>query len=312
MGNGKLGQRLFIGLFSFVLFGDPALPAVEPTRKDVRYGKYDRNVLDVYQANSDRPTPVVIHFHGGGFVGGDKRSVDPEPFLAEGISVISANYRFTMGTPDAAPFPASMEDGARVVQFIRSRAAEWNLDPRRVALTGVSAGAVISMWIAYQDDLADQDAADEITRQSTRVQCLVPIAGPTTMDVAWIRKNVGGRPEIHPAVFPLFAVARISDLQEPDVAKQVQAASPTTYVTADDPPTFLLYGSRLDDAPLPENADFNDSIHHARFGLLIKQQCDALGVPCYFAYRGHEAKIDQSEFYERYLVKAHGADQPAK
>src|SRR5688572_22431250 len=74
-----------------------------PTQVDVRYGPYDRNVLDLYQAKSETPAPVLINFHGGGWVAGDKKSVNAVPLLRAGITVVSANYRFTTGTKDAAP-----------------------------------------------------------------------------------------------------------------------------------------------------------------------------------------------------------------
>ena len=46
-----------------------------PTHTDVRYGEHERNVLDLYLTPSADPTPLVIYIHGGGFRGGDKRSV---------------------------------------------------------------------------------------------------------------------------------------------------------------------------------------------------------------------------------------------
>ena len=173
-------------------------PAV-PTRADVRYGPYDRNVLDFYQAQTEAPAPVLIHFHGGGWMAGDKKGVAAAPLLRTGVSVISANYRFTTGTKDAAPYPAPMQDSARVVQFVRSKAKEWNIDPERVALTGGSAGTVISMWIAYRDDMRNPESSDPIERLSTRVTCIIPMAGPTTLDPKLILKRVGGSPTIHPS-----------------------------------------------------------------------------------------------------------------
>lgn len=67
--------------------------AVSPTHADVRYGRFHRNVLDVYVAPSARPTPVLIYFHGGGWMAGDKGGVRPQAFLANGITVVAANYR---------------------------------------------------------------------------------------------------------------------------------------------------------------------------------------------------------------------------
>ena len=49
---------------------------IEPTERDVRYGKYERNVMDFWQAASGGPTPVYVYFHGGAFVGGGDNADD--------------------------------------------------------------------------------------------------------------------------------------------------------------------------------------------------------------------------------------------
>ena len=256
----------------------PAQTAKSPTQADVRYGPYDRNVLDLYQAQSEAPAPVLIHFHGGGWVGGDKKGVNVAPLLAAGITVVSANYRFTTGTKDAAPYPAPMEDSARVVQFVRSKATEWNIDPHRIALTGGSAGAVISMWIAYRDDMAKPESDDPVERFSTRVTCIIPMSGPTTLDPKLILKRVGGSPTIHPAMLPFFDVKSIPELDAPDKQKLISDASPISHVTPDDPPTLQVFGFPLGGTPLPPDANINLSIHHPEFGVLLKEKLDAAGV----------------------------------
>ena len=58
------------------------VPSVRPTSPDVKYGPYARNVMDVWLAKSDKPTPVLVSIHGGGFSGGNK-SVGP--WLADGM-----------------------------------------------------------------------------------------------------------------------------------------------------------------------------------------------------------------------------------
>lgn len=50
-------------------------PKPAPTRADVLYGQHPRNVLDFYQAPSDKPTPVVIYMHGGAWSNGDKKDI---------------------------------------------------------------------------------------------------------------------------------------------------------------------------------------------------------------------------------------------
>src|SRR5271166_1243637 len=91
---------------------DPDRP--RPDLVDLRYGPHVRNVLDLWKApvvpGRSGPAPLVVFFHGGGFLGGDKTSVPAwlvDRCLARGISVASANYRLST----QAPFPAPMQDG---------------------------------------------------------------------------------------------------------------------------------------------------------------------------------------------------------
>lgn len=275
----------------------------KPTHADVRYGTWFRNTLDVYIAKSDKPTPVLIHFHGGGWVAGDKSSVNAKMWVNGGITVVSANYRFTQGSPDAAPYPAPMLDAKRAVQYVRSRADEWNIDPNRIALTGGSAGAVISMWIAYQDDMAQPDSDDPVRRESTRVSCLFPVAGPTVLDPKEILKRVGGNPEIHPAMKPFFAIKDLADLETPEKAKLVIESSPVSHVSKDDPPTYLIYQGALGDTPLPATADVNQSIHHAEFGAILKEKLDKVGVICELQTMGDgKTSTDLVKFLKKHLI----------
>ena len=132
----------------------PQAPSQPPTYPDVKYGPYARNVMDVWLAKSDKPTPVLVSIHGGGFSGGNKSvgaSTRCDECLKSGISVVAITYRLS----DEAKAPAQFLDSARAIQFIRSKAKEWNIDPTRIAATGGSAGAGISLWLGFHDDLAD-------------------------------------------------------------------------------------------------------------------------------------------------------------
>ncbi|MBL8866433.1 MAG: alpha/beta hydrolase, partial [Planctomycetia bacterium] len=68
-----------------------------PTAANVAYGEHPRQKFDFWQAKSDKPTPLVLLIHGGGWVNGDKSTYGTgaiKPFLDAGISVASVNYRF--------------------------------------------------------------------------------------------------------------------------------------------------------------------------------------------------------------------------
>ncbi len=73
----------------------PASRPPAPTHANVKYGPHTRNVLDFWQARSNRPTPLLVSIHGGGFVAGNK-SVEPQLLrqcLYSGISVAAISYR---------------------------------------------------------------------------------------------------------------------------------------------------------------------------------------------------------------------------
>src|SRR5262245_45151216 len=173
--------------------GPPPRPT--PTATDFAYGQdSERQKLDFWRAKSDKPTPVVLLIHGGGWVNGDKTSYGTgaiQPYLDAGISVAAINYRFiaqAMEQKVEPPVKACLHDAARALQTIRSRASEWNIDPRRVGATGGSAGACTSLWLALHDDLADPKSDDPIARQSSRLTCAAVVGAQTSLDPKELRE----------------------------------------------------------------------------------------------------------------------------
>jgi acetyl esterase/lipase len=250
--------------------------ALQPTRRDVHYGPHPRNLLDFWQARSDRPTPVLVSIHGGGFLEG-KKSVNAQLLsecLQSGISVAAITYRFSTEAIAPAPF----RDCARAVQFIRSKAEEWNIDPRRVAATGSSAGAGLSLWLGFHDDMADPRAKDAVDRQSSRLTCMVVFDGQSSYDPRFVRSLFPGKGIYkNPALAKLLGVdlRQLDDLP-PDKCRLAEEISPFHHVTKDDPPVLLVYSNSLD----AEITNPGVGIHHARFGKVLKDKMDAVGIPC--------------------------------
>ncbi len=247
-----------------------------PTHADVRYGPHERNVFDLYLVESDPPTPLAIYIHGGGFRGGDKRGVSAgliERCHKAGISVASFNYRLT----DSAPFPAQMNDCARAVQHLRANAKKWNLDSSRFGCTGGSAGAGISLWLAFRDDMADSKSDDPVSRQSTRISAAAVSGAQVAYDPRWIKEHIGGRAHEHTALKALFASVD-GRYDSPEADALFKLASPIRFVTRDDPPVWLIY--RESKADLPKNAKPGQGIHHPKFGLALKKKMDPLGIEC--------------------------------
>ena len=95
----------------------------KPSFGNVKYGEDERNVFDIWLADSETPTPLAVYIHGGGFKGGSKEKLKAETLAAlldTGISVAAINYRFV--TTD--PLPTAHHDARRAIQFMRSRADE--------------------------------------------------------------------------------------------------------------------------------------------------------------------------------------------
>ena len=143
----------------------PAGPRVQPTHADVAYGEHAQQKMDLYLANSDEPTPLVLYIHGGGFQGGSKRGVNPRPFLDAGISLAAIEYRFVQHSR----LPAAHHDCRRAIQFLRHHAQKYSFDKMRIGAFGGSAGAQLCMYLGFHDDMANAESDDPITHESTRL-----------------------------------------------------------------------------------------------------------------------------------------------
>ncbi|MBI4902246.1 MAG: alpha/beta hydrolase [Acidobacteria bacterium] len=257
----------------------PALPP--PDHANVSYGPHERNVLDFWTASSARSTPLVIYYHGGGFRQGDKRTISGDllkGLLAAGISVAAANYRLS-GTDI---FPAQMHDCARALQFLRLNAGRFHIDPTRVGATGGSAGAGISMWLGFHDDLAKPDSPDPVLRQSSRVQAAVVYAAQASYDPRFISKLFDSA-QIHPALISLYGMQSPADVTNPKFHPLFEEASPITHVTRGDSPVLAYYPQASD--PLPPGSSGERHIHHPKFGVVLKEKLDQYGIDCVILLR---------------------------
>jgi acetyl esterase/lipase len=268
-----------------LLLAAPVTRADEPKKLlDVPYGKHPRQVLDFFQAKSDKPTPVVFYIHGGGWQNGDKRT-NPQPFLAKGISVVAINYRYVKNGVEEKvepPVKAPLEDAARALQFVRSKAAEWNLDKRRIGATGGSAGGCSSLWLAFHDDMADPDSKDPVARESTRLYCAAVNGAQTSLDPKELREWMPNyRYGAHAFGLPNFQ--SLLD-NRGKTLKWIKEYSPIEHVSKDDPPIGLFYGgdanAKVGDSP-------KDPTHSPILGIKLAEKLKSVGVDVVLVYPGH-------------------------
>jgi acetyl esterase/lipase len=134
--------------------------AVSVTR-DASYGPNERHRLDVFRADAAsasaglRSAPVLMFVHGGGFVGGDKRTPG-SPYndnialwaVRHGMIGVNMTYRLA----PQFPWPSGAEDVAGAVAWVRKNIPAHGGDPRRVFIMGTSAGAAhVASYIAHRE-----------------------------------------------------------------------------------------------------------------------------------------------------------------
>ncbi|MBA4189821.1 MAG: lipase [Planctomycetaceae bacterium] len=307
----QLAAVLSVGCIASPCLAAEPLPAAPPpalgkTAANVAYGTHPRQVLDFWQASSDQPTPVVMLIHGGGWVNGDKSGYrgSVKQYLDAGVSVVAINYRMVTEADQKGiqpPVKWPLEDAARAIQFVRSKAKEWNIDKPRIGATGGSAGGCSSLWLAFHDDLADPKSSDPVARESTRLYCVAVTGAQTTLDPKVLREwmpnaRYGGH---------AFGVRTTSNRdgafqsffeQREKLLPWIQEYSPISHVSSDDPPVFLEYPSQK--KPPVKGEPQDDPTHSALLGMILVEKLKATKVDHVLVYpgQGHEKYKVSADF----------------
>ena len=213
--------------------------AIVTVQNDVRYAWVNGRALafDIATPNGSAALrPLVVLFHGGGFKGGDKRTlVDEIRLLASlGYTAASVNYRLT--SESGYLFPAPYSDARCALRVLSARAATWRIDPARIAIGGTSAGGALALGIGLNNDVA-LDAALPAAACDAGTTAIPPIAaliswygGGDTRDLLLfgtgtaqaLTEMLGGTP----AAFPARAAL----------------VSPIVHANRADPATLHLHG----------------------------------------------------------------------
>ena len=143
-----------------------------PRLQGIRYGREHRQVLDVYRAAAQDPSPTIVFFYGGGWEEGERGDYFfvGSALAARGFTVVIPDYRVF---PEAR-FPIFIEDAAQTVRWTLDHVAEFGGDPRRTIAMGHSAGAHIAAMLAFDRKwLAGVDI-----EAGTELSAMIGLAGP--------------------------------------------------------------------------------------------------------------------------------------
>jgi acetyl esterase/lipase len=220
-----------------------AYPDVTVTR-DVVYSQPGLRALklDIYQPKAPpvvgRQYPAIITIHGGAWRSYDKGGVfvpHHSHLATQGYVVFDIQYRFS----GEAIWPAQLQDAQCAIRWVRAHAKTYNLDPKRIALLGRSAGGHIALMAAYRpnDPKIGRTCQED---QDSSVNAVVAIYPPT--DLRLWQSIPGG------AVYELLGG------QIDDIPQRYADASPVEFVRDNLPPTLLVQGY-MDELVQPVHAE---------------------------------------------------------
>lgn len=268
--------------------------------KDIAYDSKTRTQFDIWLPTSNSPTGLVIYVHGGGFTSGDKDFVytvqsggawdfptDIRYLLQNNIAFATVRYTYLNNTGETEGVKKPMSDVKRALQYIRSRASDFNIDKTKIILAGNSAGAGTSLWIAFNNDFANPSSSDPVLRESSRVKGVVARETQASYDIEtrWVNNvfidygvtwtqilaNETGN------IQKIYGVSSTAQYQTPAIATYRGEVDMLNLMTTDDPEIWV--SNTLRDVVNPYNP-YNGDIpsHHAFHARELKKRADILGV----------------------------------
>lgn len=266
--------------------------------KDIDYDNKTRTQFDIWLPNSNTATGLVIYVHGGGFTSGDKDFVyaiqsggawdfptDIRYLLQNNIAFATIRYTYLNTTGETEGIKKPMSDVRRALQYIRSRAGDFNIEKNKIILAGNSAGAGTSLWIAFNNDFADAQNNDPVLRESSRVKGVVARETQSSYNIedryindvfadynlTWseILANETGN------IQKIYGVSTTAQYESPIIDAYRAEVDMLSLMSVDDPEIWI--NNTLRDLVHPYSAPEIAS-HHAFHARELKERADALGV----------------------------------
>ena len=208
---------------------EPLVPDDIEAIKDITYKRIaDQDLqLDIYkQKGLQTPAPTLVFIHGGAWKKGKRQDYLPYliDYAKKGYVTVTVSYRLSK----VAKFPAAAQDVNCGIKWIKQHAADYGIDPDRMALIGGSAGGHLALLLGYGGDekVFNQDCEQG---PNSKVKAIVDFYGPVDLTTAYsitteqVQSFLGTTYDKNPALYKL--------------------ASPSTFITPDDPPTLIFQGT---------------------------------------------------------------------
>lgn len=237
-------------------------------------GKGGSFPVHVFTPEGTGPFPVIVYYHGGGFVIADTKVYEASVRgLAKGARaiVVSADYR---RAPEDK-FPTQPEDAFAAYQWTLAHAREWNGDPTRVAVAGESAGGNLATVVSMM-------ARDQKVQMPVHQLLVYPVVNDD-MNNASYKKNANAKP-LNKAMMGWFFKHYGADPKNPHAlpmkAASLKGLPPATVITAEIDPLMTegkAYADRLKKEGVAVNYRHYTGVTHEFFGMaaVVPKAADA-------------------------------------
>ena len=183
------------------------------------------------------------------------------------------------------PISVCLLDARRAVQFVRLHAAEWNLDPQRIAVAGSSQGALPALYVACAGERTDPGSTDPVERVSTKVVCVGAHRSQPSIDPQRMQQWVPGVQWGVPAWGCSFAE---SLKRRDELLPLISQWSPDALLNKETPPIYFDYNWGL--AKPDGVGEMDYKVHSPRWALGFEKIAQERGVTCYVKYPDHPSK----------------------
>ncbi len=231
------GRRwVVIGLLVLVPMLSQGLPVqaqVGVTVTDnVEYSNPDNQhlLMNIAVPKGDGPFPTILCIHGGGFRAGSRDGYNGliRRFAERGYVAATTSYRLA----PKYPFPAAVHDVKAAVRFLRASASRFRVDPRRIGVTGGSAGGHLAQFLGVTGGVPMFEGDGGHPDQSSSVQCVVNFYGPSDFTKSY------GKSVDAAEVLPLFLGGNLEQARQRHIL-----SSPLNWVTPAAAPTLCVHGT---------------------------------------------------------------------
>lgn len=216
-------------------------------QRDLVYAKIGERELrlDLYKPTAEGTPPLVVWVHGGGWRRGDKSNCRLLWLAAEGYAVASVEYRLS----GEAKFPAQIYDVKGAVRWLRANAKRLGYDATKVGIGGSSAGGHLAALMGTSGGVKslEGDVGGNL-EHSSRVDAVYDMFGPSHLATM-----ADGHPDPARRLGATSPEGQLLGGAVAENAEKAKGASPTTYVTADDPPFLIAHGDKDRLVPLSQS-----------------------------------------------------------